>query len=309
MRGKSLLVLAIVLLSVVCFIPRSYGETVYFVVGEINPNHNSSYVLPLTDSNDIAHARDLVKRPDIVLEPYVVAKIECGADWINKNYNSPMKAPWNWHVTEFNDFSETGGPDGHPALVQNDCQGWMDDTDGYICFPNYTIVAELGTAPNHWERDFDSDSNVNNTDFSWLSGYWLDEDCDEPSWCGGSDLDESNSVDYNDLRIFNQSWLSPFASEPIWFGSECGDECWNNPRQCHGDADGFFDGKDVDGKRQWVTTADLDILQASWGTSYGDIDYNDCADFDRDGDIDDDDVDILTWWYQELGVPADCPTQ
>ena len=132
MRVGLVFVIASVVLLTVCFIYQSYGETVYFLVGEIDPNYNSSYVLPLTDVNDIAHARDLVKRPDIVLEPYVVAKIECGADGINRNYHSPMKAFWNWHVMEFNDFSETGGPDSHSALVQNDCQGWMDDTDGYI---------------------------------------------------------------------------------------------------------------------------------------------------------------------------------
>lgn len=313
MRGKSLLVIAGVILLTVCFIYQSYGETVYFVVGETDPNHNDSYVLPLTDANDIAYARELIKWPDIVLEPFVVAKIECGADWINRNYVSPMKAPWNWHVTEFNDFSETGGPYGHPAFVQNDCPGWMVDTDGYISFQNYTIVAELGTDPNHWERDFDSDGKVNNKDFSWLSGNWLDEDCNEPSWCGGSDLDESNSVDYNDLRIFSQSWLSPFADEPIWLGWWY-EECWDNPRQCHGDADGLKQGSPRLGY-SYVDTDDLDILTVALGASYGDFLYNPHADFDRDGDIDYDDGDILIRWYgvkeppHGPGVPTDCPTQ
>ena len=61
MRGKSFFVIASVILLAVCFTSLSYGETVYFVVGEIDPNYNSSYVLPLTDDYNIAHARDLIK--------------------------------------------------------------------------------------------------------------------------------------------------------------------------------------------------------------------------------------------------------
>jgi hypothetical protein len=36
------------------------GDTVYFLVGEINPYYNDCYVLPLDEPSDIAHARDLI---------------------------------------------------------------------------------------------------------------------------------------------------------------------------------------------------------------------------------------------------------
>jgi len=56
--------LATIFLLTACFISRSYGETIYFIVGEIDPNYNSSYVLPLTDANAIAAARFLIEDPD-----------------------------------------------------------------------------------------------------------------------------------------------------------------------------------------------------------------------------------------------------
>jgi hypothetical protein len=45
--------------------------------------------------------------------------------------------------------------------------------------------------------------------------------------------------------------------------------CWcpapdGSDYQCKGDADGMFDGKDIDGKRQWVTLPDLTVLSGSW---------------------------------------------
>jgi len=52
--------------------------------------------------------------------------------------------------------------------------------------------------------------------------------------------------------------------------------CWNCPAQLHGDAD-------CDGH---VGSSDAAILAAAYGTHYGEPNYNPCADFDRDDDVD-----------------------
>lgn len=83
---------------------------------------------------------------------------------------------------------------------------------------------------------------------------------------------------------------------------DCGPECWKCPRQCHGDADCLAQGM----QQYWVSTNDMAILNAAWMTSYPDALYDPCADFDRDGDVDIDDLAILQIWYNVLDVHPDC---
>ncbi len=74
--------------------------------------------------------------------------------------------------------------------------------------------------------------------------------------------------------------------------------CWACTTQCNGDAD-------CDG---YVGNNDLSIMMAAMGTSYGNLGYNHCADFDRDFSVNMLDYDILqSWWLQN--PPADCPDQ
>jgi hypothetical protein len=40
--------------------------------------------------------------------------------------------------------------------------------------------------------------------------------------------------------------------------------CWCRFKQCKGDADGLFDGKDKDGQRKWVSLTDLTVLVNAW---------------------------------------------
>ena len=78
----------------------------------------------------------------------------------------------------------------------------------------------------------------------------------------------------------------------MWFG------CWNNPRQCHGDADGSGN----------VNISDIIIFKACFPfpAYYYGFRYNPCADFDRDGVIDSWDFEIIENWFFQ-NVPADCP--
>jgi hypothetical protein len=289
-------------IALTCFADQLYGETTYFLVAERALSHGDSYVLPLTDSNDIAHARDLIKYGPSAGQAIVVARIACNYDCINRDYLNAAKRAWSWHVAEFVGFEDITAEilDGWPGDVERDCQWWIANTGGNIGFWSYTVVAELGTDPKHWTRDFWPDNNINMRDFAMLASYWLRADCNASLWCGGTDLNKNGSVDYDDLRIFTEAWLSPFAHKPLslWF------PCWDNPRQCHGDADGKKEGL-----YWWVAGKDLTILQACYPLPvyYGDPRYNPCADFDRDGDVDDDDVAILETWYMKPNVPADCP--
>jgi len=88
-------------------------------------------------------------------------------------------------------------------------------------------------------------------------------------------------------------------------------DCWtyNFPCQCYGDADGRKEGNPKTGF-YYVGLFDLDIVLTCWKI----LEPNSplpfgcyCADFDRDGDVDDDDVAILTTWYKVQDIPCDCP--
>jgi hypothetical protein len=148
--------------------------------------------------------------------------------------------------------------------------------------------------------NIDGQGLVDNKDFTILRANWL---LTEPNIINTvSDTNRDGSVDIFDAIQVAQHWLEECWVPPPWQG------CWENPRQCHGDADGTFTGKDVDGHRKWVTLVDLVILDAAWGTSYPEPEYDPCPDFNRDGDVDQDDSNIMATWWLRTDVPADCPT-
>ncbi|MFQ5515205.1 MAG: hypothetical protein ACE5FG_12340 [Myxococcota bacterium] len=119
-----------------------------FLVAEATQpcSHCDSYVLPLSDPNDIARARELIELgPGPVLGGIVVAKTAAGADGINRDHLAPGAPAWSWHVTEFLEFAEVAIElcDGWPGFVEGDVAGWIQNTGGTICFWAYTVVAEL----------------------------------------------------------------------------------------------------------------------------------------------------------------------
>ncbi|MBN2020002.1 MAG: putative metal-binding motif-containing protein [Sedimentisphaerales bacterium] len=77
-------------------------------------------------------------------------------------------------------------------------------------------------------------------------------------------------------------------------------ECWGWPYQCHGDADNQTEGP----MKFIVYTLDLQILQASFNRAYPHPEYNPCADFDRDGDVDTADLDILQSNWGATSLPT-----
>ncbi len=304
------LAIMIVVLAFFCLVGQLYGETIYFLVAETNtpPVYGDSYVLPLTEPNDIAHARDLIAHGPSIGQPIVVATVACGSDCINRDYLNPDKPAWYWHVADFNSFTDSvPPPDGYtrPLSVNWDCQ-----SDGFIACPLYTVVYELGADPKHWRRDFDDDDDVDFLDYAPVSGNW-DNNCVGPGWCGGTDLDHSGKVDYNDLGLFTDAWLSPYADVPTP-GSSIEFPCWAWRYQCYGDAD---NEKTVAGYR--VYTNDEDIFNdclgkpCGWPCEYPNEGYNPCADFNRDYKVYDDDLAILqaNWQKKDSALEPPCPPE
>jgi hypothetical protein len=111
--------------------------------------HHDSYVLPLSDPRDIAHARDLIQQGPSAGAPIAVAHIAARADGINRDYLAPTPREWSWHVTEFLGFADAAIEicDGWPTYVESDVDGWIANTNGTICFWSYTVVQELEANP------------------------------------------------------------------------------------------------------------------------------------------------------------------
>lgn len=127
----------------------------YFVVAE-NPStfdpcfHCDSYILPLSDPEDIAEAREIIARGGTGLGTIVVAKIVAGSDGINRDVLAPGEPLWSWHVTEFGLFADGVIEilEGWPGGVEMDVEGWIRNTGGggdigVVGFPEYTVVEEL----------------------------------------------------------------------------------------------------------------------------------------------------------------------
>ena len=204
-----LFILATCLSSTVC------AETVYFLVGEIfdPPYLNNSYVLPLTDPYDIAHARDLIEYGSGIGEAIVVASID---HWdpnnginTNRDYLQPGIPAWSWYVTEFGGFADFTIEilDGDPSAVEDDVEWWIQNTGGLIGFWSYTVVAELGTDLEPWNCDLTIDGIVDPNDLTWFTSHWLDSGCGHRYYCEGTDIDGSGEVDFKDFAIFANNWL------------------------------------------------------------------------------------------------------
>lgn len=122
------------------------SPTILFLVAQPERFDGDSYVLPLRDPDAIAHARALVASGPQGLAAIAVARIDAGADGINRDHRADGKPLWSWHVTEFVEFADFTVElcDGTPTLVEGDVSGWLANTDSTVCFWSYTVVEELG---------------------------------------------------------------------------------------------------------------------------------------------------------------------
>ena len=49
--------------------------------------------------------------------------------------------------------------------------------------------------------------DVDMVDLGRLTFHWLDQDCNYPDWCEGTDLDYNGLVNFVDFAIFAENWL------------------------------------------------------------------------------------------------------
>jgi hypothetical protein len=211
------LILTALALLVVLGTTQAASGTVYFIVAETVPFHNDSYVLPLTEPSDIAHARDLIFYGPSAGQPIVVANIGWDLKGININrdfdptldarWRKRTVAPsWSWYVTEFIGFTNSTPEtyDGTPTQIED---GTF--TGGTIGFWSYTVVVELGTDLDPWCYVLKPGCTVDTDDLRLLVSQWLNSGCEYPDWCGsgGADLDVSGKVDLKDFALLAQVWL------------------------------------------------------------------------------------------------------
>jgi hypothetical protein len=131
----------------------SMVEPTYFLLTERSGSAllHDSFVLPLVDSQQISHARDIIARgPDSAGEPIIFASISAGSDHLNRNLIVSGQPEWNWHVTSASGFDDVGIEllDGSPTYVSQHLDTWLRETGGHIGFWNYTVSKELAGYPD-----------------------------------------------------------------------------------------------------------------------------------------------------------------
>ena len=170
MVRSGLMAVVVVLFAMAAGAATSSAATVYFLVSEFSDQreHGDSFVLPLSDEDDIAHARDLVARGRDAGSSLIAADIVAGADNINRNILAEGKPAWSWHISDFDQFADASIEltDGWPTFIESDVQGWIHNTGGgtvdndgdgepdgppptvgRIAFWSYTVTAELTGPP------------------------------------------------------------------------------------------------------------------------------------------------------------------
>lgn len=145
--GRHFVCLVITFTIVLFFVSTASSQTptAYFLVARPTAYQiglSDSYILPITDSDDIAMARALLAAGEFKI---VFARITVGSDGINRDLLADGMPEWSWHVVEFLAFGDIGTEicDGNPSFTEADVQNWVEGEEGTICYYSYTIVEEV----------------------------------------------------------------------------------------------------------------------------------------------------------------------
>lgn len=182
------------------------AETAYFVVAEPEQTrvHGDSYILVLRNEADQAHARELIELGMDAGAPIVVAEIAAGSDGLNRDWLAEGMNRWPWHITSFSGFADNTIEilDGWPTFVGQDVMGWIENTNGFIGFWNYTVVAELDIDELCIPGDVNCDDRVDLADFNLLKGsFGMDG-----AWRTDGDLNDDERVDLADFNLLKANF-------------------------------------------------------------------------------------------------------
>ncbi|MCK4628865.1 MAG: hypothetical protein KAT56_07665 [Sedimentisphaerales bacterium] len=119
-----------------------------------------------------------------------------------------------------------------------------------------------------WQRDIPGDFagsyGVDLIDYSYFSGYWMNDNCSEVNdYCDGTDIDFSGAVDIADLEILFVHWLKGEEIAECRYGGGTGDPCepYLISDPCHLDYLGFYP---CDWGKSFRLTADIDMSGYSY---------------------------------------------
>lgn len=120
------------------------ANKIYFLVSTKEARPSESFVIALSDPQQITTAREQIKNKS--LEKIVVAGIELGNGGFNRSFSSRDKSPYSWsanRVDAFADFAHISC-DGSPDLTEERLMQNLNE-GGRICFWRYRVVRELST--------------------------------------------------------------------------------------------------------------------------------------------------------------------
>ncbi|UOF02113.1 BP74-related protein [Bdellovibrio reynosensis] len=127
--------------KIVSFSPAA--DKNYFMVSTKGPNPEESFVIALSDLQQVATAREQIQNKQ--LEKIIVARIELGHGGYNRALSAKDKSPYSWsvyHVDAFADFAHIDC-DGSPDLTEERLPQKLSEGGGRICFWRYRIIKEL----------------------------------------------------------------------------------------------------------------------------------------------------------------------
>lgn len=133
----------------VTFTPVPNPDFVYFLVEDPANVHNDSFILALTDPDDIAEARAMVADPS--LRKIIQAEITKDPR-VNYYRNRDLvgNRTWSWHIARFIGFGDVTIEiyDGWPLYVEQNYDAWVQNTkgggtNGIIGFWSYVVTEEV----------------------------------------------------------------------------------------------------------------------------------------------------------------------
>lgn len=142
-------------------------------------------------------------------------------DWQGAHYSNAGKYA---KVTGWKD-SERRGFDLYGSDVDNSVGNWfvidyeaIEEGEPNVWFCDYDVnwksPVSFQTFTQVASRDFNDDDIVDISDFYTFKTFWLSDDCQDPNWCGNTDLDRDGEIDTADLALFADYWLWQAEYQP-----------------------------------------------------------------------------------------------